>query len=98
MNKAKMIIAAVVFFIIGIIVSPFNFIGIILFMIGAILMMIVMITWSQQYGKRTLKETMKQAYIEGTSQVDSLNILKTRYAKGEITKEQYDQMKKDLNE
>lgn len=25
-----------------------------------------------------------------------LNILKTRYAKGEITKEQYDQMKKDL--
>jgi len=29
---------------------------------------------------------------------DALNILKTRYAKGEITKEQFEQMKKDLQE
>ena len=27
---------------------------------------------------------------------DFLKILKTRYAKGEITKEEYDEMKKDL--
>jgi uncharacterized membrane protein len=92
MNKVKMIIASAICFILGIILllTPLNFIGMILFMIGVIMMMIVMITWSQQYGKKTLKETMKQAYVEGTSQVDSMNILKTRYAKGEITKEQFE--------
>jgi len=36
------------------------------------------------------KETIK------TADDESLNILKTRYAKGEITKEQYEQMRKDL--
>ena len=36
------------------------------------------------------KETIK------TADDESLNILKNRYAKGEITKEQYEQMRKDL--
>jgi len=31
-----------------------------------------------------------------TAEDESINILRTRYAKGEITKEQYEQMKKDL--
>ena len=39
---------------------------------------------------------MKNKEIKQTSDDESLNILKTRYAKGEITKEQYEQMKKDL--
>ena len=41
---------------------------------------------------------MKNKGVEQTSHDESLNILKTRYAKGEITKEQFEQMKKDLEE
>jgi len=37
---------------------------------------------------------MKNQVIEQPS--EALNILKTRYAKGEITIEQFEQMKKDL--
>jgi putative membrane protein len=34
----------------------------------------------------------------GTSQETPLDILKRRYAKGEITKEEYDRLKRDLSE
>lgn len=34
----------------------------------------------------------------GTSHETPLDVLKRRYAKGEITKEQFDEMKKDLKE
>ena len=39
---------------------------------------------------------MKNKVIEQKSYDESLNILKTRYAKGKITKEQFEQIKKDL--
>jgi uncharacterized membrane protein len=39
---------------------------------------------------------MKQTHREGKSQSESLNNLKIRYVKGEIIKEQYNEMKKDL--
>jgi len=34
---------------------------------------------------------------KNTNQVSALDILKKRYVKGEITKEQYDQMKHDID-
>jgi hypothetical protein len=39
---------------------------------------------------------LEKKVIGQASHDESLNILKTRYAKGEITKEQFEQMKKDL--
>lgn len=39
---------------------------------------------------------MKNKVVGQTSNDEPLNILKVRYAKGEITKEQFEQMKKDL--
>lgn len=40
----------------------------------------------------------KTKNISGTSQETPLDILKRRYAKGEITKEEYDRLKRDLSE
>ncbi len=38
----------------------------------------------------------KEAELKNKSQDEALKILRTRYAKGEIAKEQFEQMKKDL--
>jgi uncharacterized membrane protein len=43
-----------------------------------------------------LKNKIPIKIIEQTSQDEALNILRIRYIDGEITREQYDQMKKDL--
>jgi uncharacterized membrane protein len=42
------------------------------------------------------EEEMQQKITEKKQQDEALNILQIRYAKGEITKEKYEQMKKDM--
>ena len=70
--------------------------GVFLFVIAFILGMIVIIMYTLQYSRKTWIEPMKQTHREGKPQSESLNNLKIRYVKGEITKEQYNEMKKDL--
>jgi putative membrane protein len=41
-------------------------------------------------------QTLKNKNISGDVQETPLSIMKKRYAKGEITKEEFDRMKKDL--
>ena len=40
---------------------------------------------------------MKIGIVIGTNEPDSLTILKRRYASGETTKKQYEEMRKELN-
>jgi putative membrane protein len=61
--------------------------GILLFLIG----MCLIIVWGIIPHEKTIPKSNTASYDE------ALNILRTRYANGEITKEQYEQMKKDLN-
>lgn len=50
------------------------------------------------YNKQvTMKHEIPPKIIVQKPQDEAFNILRTRYAKGEVTKEQYEQMKKDLS-
>ncbi len=61
------------------------FLGLIFF-IAIIVAVIILIVWLVK----------KKSHSEGESKSRVLDILKERYAKGEITKEQFEAMKKDL--
>ena len=60
--------------------------GILLFLIGVSLMIVLGILPNE----KTIPKSSTLSYDE------ALNILRTRYAKGTVTKEQFEQMKKDL--
>jgi uncharacterized membrane protein len=62
--------------------------GILLFLIG----MCLIIVWGIIPYRKTILKSSTVSYDE------SLNILRKRYAKGKVTKEQFEQKKKDLEE
>ncbi|MHB1254345.1 MAG: SHOCT domain-containing protein [Candidatus Humimicrobiaceae bacterium] len=63
----------------------FGFIFFILVVIGIIFLIVWLVKRSNYPG------------VENRTESKSLEVLKERYAKGEITKDQFDNMKKDLN-
>jgi uncharacterized membrane protein len=62
--------------------------GILLFLIG----MCLIIVWGIIPHKKSIPKSPTVSYDE------ALNIFRTKYAKGKVTKEQFEQMKKDLEE
>ncbi len=49
----------------------------------------------ERYGTKWMQDFCGDRYSTGTSE-SAIDILKKRYAKGEISKEEFDQMKKEL--
>jgi uncharacterized membrane protein len=65
---------------------------------GIFIILLVMNIQKEKKPKSSLVFQDKAQKSSSVSQDEAQNILRTRYAKGEITKEQYEQMKEDLNE
>ena len=55
-----------------------------------------LIIWAIISGIRMMSHGGNHSCCGGSGKDDATKILSTRYAKGEITREQFDQMKKDL--
>jgi len=68
----------------------FGWLGMIFFWMVLILFIILLVKWFLQPGK---SEPRNQTQGES-----ALDILKKRYARGEINKEEFEQKKKDLSE
>jgi putative membrane protein len=70
--------------------SQGNSIVSLIFMSIMMILFIVLIVWAVRFFSRTTR-------VDGTKD-DALELLKRRYAAGEIEKKQFEQMKKDLND
>jgi putative membrane protein len=73
----------------GNMMGGFGWLGMAIFWIVVIVIIALVIKWLLQQGKT---ET-KSPFLEGSA----LEILKRRYAKGELNKEEFEQKKKDLS-
>ena len=81
--------------------GPENFGGSGMWIFPIIMMLIMLFVVSRIFGrgggfKPPWSQESDRRHIEGTSSESALDILKKRYAKGEITKEEFEEMKKDL--
>ena len=70
-------------------VHVFGWIFGVLILIALVVLIVVGITW-------LVRRRSGESNIRGISQVP-LDIARERYAKGDITKEEFEQLKKDLN-
>jgi uncharacterized membrane protein len=100
-----LIIFGILFIMSGIAGSVMNLIGSLMWAIPMFLIAYFLLKEKKDKNIYSEQGTMKNEITKQTSQdrtppsyfsPDALNILDTRYVKGEITKEQYEQMKKDL--
>lgn len=56
-----------------------------------------LIIWAIVAGVKSSSHGCGHSHGDGVKKDDATELLRIRYAKGEITKEQFDQMKKDLS-
>jgi uncharacterized membrane protein len=101
MDEQKVMQACVIVAIVLIVIAFICFFqgisaGVFLFVLALILGLIVIIMWRVQYSRYTWVKPRNQTYREEKSPSEALDDLKMRYVKGEITTEQFRQLKKEL--